>query len=248
MSEDFGDTWLRRSETPGVRVLLPSRYPQSDPTVFAGTGAGLLRSRDAGKSFERTSLFGATIHRIEWPGPALVVACDQRRARQHRRGRQLHRARRGPAARAGARARAVVVLRRGPGDVRGAFVGRRVPLVATGAGPGAPRASRATRSATSSGSGPSCTRRASAGFHRSEDAGVSWTRLSASSRARPRACCSRSRRARALEAFLVHRAGAVPHAGRRRALAARGLRRPGRADRRDLPARPTRSSARKRRR
>jgi photosystem II stability/assembly factor-like uncharacterized protein len=77
VSEDFGDTWQRRSDMPGVRVLLPARWPQSDPTVFAGTGAGLLRSRDAGKTFERTSLFGTTIHRIEWPGPALVVACDK---------------------------------------------------------------------------------------------------------------------------------------------------------------------------
>ncbi|MFI4944747.1 MAG: hypothetical protein ACHP85_15890, partial [Burkholderiales bacterium] len=34
VSEDFGDTWLRRSETAGIRVLLPSRYPQSDATVF----------------------------------------------------------------------------------------------------------------------------------------------------------------------------------------------------------------------
>ena len=77
VSEDFGETWQRRSETAGIRVLLPARWLQSDPTVFAGTGAGLLRSRNAGRNFERTSLFGTAIHRVEWPGPALVVACDK---------------------------------------------------------------------------------------------------------------------------------------------------------------------------
>ena len=101
-------------------------------------------------------------------------------------------------------------------------------------GPRGPR-----RSATSSGSGRSCTRRRSAGFHRSQDAGASWTPLSDEPGPRPRACCSRSRPRRGPRGVPVHRAGALPHAGRRRALAARGLRRPGRADRRDLPgARP----------
>lgn len=77
VSEDFGDNWAARARTPGVRVLLTSRWPQSDPTVFVGTDAGLLRSRDGGRSFAPTALQGVAVHRVEWPGPALVVACDK---------------------------------------------------------------------------------------------------------------------------------------------------------------------------
>ena len=49
-SEDFGQTW-RRTDTgmPVVRVM-PSRYPQGDPTVFAATPTGLLKSVDEFRS------------------------------------------------------------------------------------------------------------------------------------------------------------------------------------------------------
>lgn len=76
-SDDFGETWAPLSLTPGIRALLLSRWPQADPTVFAGTASGLLRSRDGGRNFVPTSLVGTVIHRLEWPGPALVVACDR---------------------------------------------------------------------------------------------------------------------------------------------------------------------------
>ena len=77
LSEDFGQSWTEVVlETP-VRAVLPSRYPQSDPTVFAGTAAGLLKSDDAGRSFRATVLTGTPVNRLEWPGPALVVATGQ---------------------------------------------------------------------------------------------------------------------------------------------------------------------------
>ena len=58
VSDDFGETWAARARTRGIALLLPSRWPQSDPTVFAGTGFGLLRSRDGGKTFQATGLGG----------------------------------------------------------------------------------------------------------------------------------------------------------------------------------------------
>jgi photosystem II stability/assembly factor-like uncharacterized protein len=77
VSEDFGDTWAPVSLTSGIREILLSRWPIADPTVFVGTGGGLLRSRDGGRSFEPTALVSAAVHRLEWPGPALVVASDR---------------------------------------------------------------------------------------------------------------------------------------------------------------------------
>lgn len=77
VSEDFGDTWAPVSLTPDVRGILLSRWPLADPTVFVGTGEGLLRSRDGGRTFEPTALARAAVHRLEWPGPALVVASDR---------------------------------------------------------------------------------------------------------------------------------------------------------------------------
>ena len=72
-SDDFGQTWTRtETPTPVVRVM-PSRYPQSDPTVFAATPTGLLKSTDGGRTFAAALLTGTRIHRVEWPGPALVV-------------------------------------------------------------------------------------------------------------------------------------------------------------------------------
>lgn len=74
LSEDFGQTWRKLGLEAPVLSILPSRYPQSDPTVFAGTMDGLVRSSDAGRTFEPTLLRGTRVTRIEWPGPALIVA------------------------------------------------------------------------------------------------------------------------------------------------------------------------------
>jgi photosystem II stability/assembly factor-like uncharacterized protein len=73
-SPDFGETWAPLSPTEGISSLLISRWPNADPTVFVGTAAGLLRSRDAGRSFAPTALATGPVRRLEWPGPALVVA------------------------------------------------------------------------------------------------------------------------------------------------------------------------------
>jgi hypothetical protein len=74
VSEDFGVVWSEVALGTPVLAVLPSRYPQSDPTVFAGTSGGLLRSEDAGRTFKPTGLTGTPVHRLEWPGPALVIA------------------------------------------------------------------------------------------------------------------------------------------------------------------------------
>jgi photosystem II stability/assembly factor-like uncharacterized protein len=75
-SVDFGETWQLLSSTPGITSLLLSHWPDADPTVFVGTGSGLFRSRDGGRSFTPTALPAGAVRRLEWPGPALVVACD----------------------------------------------------------------------------------------------------------------------------------------------------------------------------
>jgi ligand-binding sensor domain-containing protein len=74
LSDDFGQTWKRSELTKPVLAVMPSRYPLSDPTVFAGTAEGLFRSRDGGRTFAPTPLAGTPVTRMEWPGPALVVA------------------------------------------------------------------------------------------------------------------------------------------------------------------------------
>lgn len=76
-SDDFGETWEPLEQRQGIRALLLSRWPQADPTVFVGTAEGLFRSRDGGRSFEPTSLSGSAVERLVWPGPELVVACDR---------------------------------------------------------------------------------------------------------------------------------------------------------------------------
>ncbi len=74
VSEDFGQTWADLPVETAVLGILPSRYPQSDPTVFAATASGLLKSQDHGKTFQPTPLAGTGVFRMEWPGPALVLA------------------------------------------------------------------------------------------------------------------------------------------------------------------------------
>ena len=75
VSDDFGETWpAARGVTGLVLAVLPSRYPQADSTLFVGTTEGLFTSPDAGRTFDRVSLAGIPVSRLEWPGPALVVA------------------------------------------------------------------------------------------------------------------------------------------------------------------------------
>jgi photosystem II stability/assembly factor-like uncharacterized protein len=75
VSDDFGETWTAARGVPGlVLSVLPSRYPQADSTLFVGTTEGLLKSPDAGRTFDRATLPGIPVGRLEWPGPALVVA------------------------------------------------------------------------------------------------------------------------------------------------------------------------------
>jgi photosystem II stability/assembly factor-like uncharacterized protein len=76
-SQDFGETWAPLSLVRDIRALLLSRWPAADPTVFVGTSSGLLRSRDGGRTFHSTALAGAAVRRLEWPGGAVVVACDR---------------------------------------------------------------------------------------------------------------------------------------------------------------------------
>jgi photosystem II stability/assembly factor-like uncharacterized protein len=76
-SEDFGETWTPLSLVPGIRSAVPSMWPLADPTVFVGTGDGVLRSEDGGRTFAPTALSGTAVHRLEWPGGSLLVACDR---------------------------------------------------------------------------------------------------------------------------------------------------------------------------
>jgi photosystem II stability/assembly factor-like uncharacterized protein len=73
-SEDFGVSWKRLWSGGSALCIMPSRYPQSDPTVFVGTASGLQKSTDGGTSFAPTALGSVPVSRLEWPGPALVVA------------------------------------------------------------------------------------------------------------------------------------------------------------------------------
>jgi photosystem II stability/assembly factor-like uncharacterized protein len=74
VSDDFGQSWTDVALESAVLAILPSRYPQSDPTVFAGTASGLLKSDDGGRTFRPTTVVGTPVNRLDWPGPALVLA------------------------------------------------------------------------------------------------------------------------------------------------------------------------------
>ncbi len=71
-SQDFGQIWKATGLTEPAHVVLPSRYPEADPTIFVGTEGGLQKSTDGGGTF-KTALGGTRVTHIEWPGPALVV-------------------------------------------------------------------------------------------------------------------------------------------------------------------------------
>ncbi len=72
-SSDFGLSWEKREVDGEPRVVLPSRYPRADATLFVGTPDGLLKSKDAGREFAATPIVATPVHRMEWPGPTLVV-------------------------------------------------------------------------------------------------------------------------------------------------------------------------------
>lgn len=76
VSGDFGYSWKRHAVESPALVVMPTRYPDADPTILLGTAGGLLRSPDAGRSFEPTALTGVGVRRILWPGPTLVVSTD----------------------------------------------------------------------------------------------------------------------------------------------------------------------------
>jgi photosystem II stability/assembly factor-like uncharacterized protein len=73
VSEDFGETWAQLYSGGPVLSVRPSRFVMGDPTLFAGTRTGLLKSEDGGRTFH-PRLLEEPVTRIEWPGPALVVA------------------------------------------------------------------------------------------------------------------------------------------------------------------------------
>jgi photosystem II stability/assembly factor-like uncharacterized protein len=76
VSDDFGVTWTRLFERETVLCVLPSRYPQADPTVFLGTPRGLFKTLDA-VALLPTAVQGVPVRRVEWPGPALIVGSDR---------------------------------------------------------------------------------------------------------------------------------------------------------------------------
>lgn len=77
VSGDFGYSWKRYPvEGSPALAVMPTRFPQADPTLLIGTADGLMRSPDGGRRFEPTALTGEAVRRISWPGPALVVATD----------------------------------------------------------------------------------------------------------------------------------------------------------------------------
>lgn len=198
-SEDFGDTWRLLSATKGLRALLVSRWPQSDPTVFAGTSSGLLRSRDGGRSFVPTALSSA-VHRLDWPGPALVAASDLGLLVTTDEGARFEQG-------VGLPAGAVVAV------ALSSFFALDPVLFAAPAGGGVFRSSDGGKSWTATALagervrdlvwlGPFLYAAGEAGFHRSQDAGASWTRLS-SIPGRPNRLLFPLAPAAGLEAFLA---------------------------------------------
>jgi len=179
VSADFGETWTPLSLIRGVRQALPSRWPQADPTVFVGTGEGVLRSIDGGRTFEPTALAGTTVHRLEWPGGALVVACDRGLLVSRDLGARFE----GPG----------TGLPEGPvrAMALSSFFSIDPVLFAAPASGGVFRSSDGGATWAAAGlSGetvgdlvwlqPFLYAAGDSGFHRSQDAGVTWTRLSAS--------------------------------------------------------------------
>jgi photosystem II stability/assembly factor-like uncharacterized protein len=200
-SEDFGETWAPLSLTPGIRQVLPSLWPEADRTLFVGTGSGVLRSPDGGRTFQPTALAGATVHRLEWPSGALVAACDGGLLVSRDLGATFE----GPG--------------KGlpPGPVRAltlsSFFSVDPVLFAAPESGGVFRSSDGAGTWTASGLaddkvldmawlGPFLYAAGESGFYRSQDAGASWTRLSASP-GRPTRLMFPMAPAAGLEAFLA---------------------------------------------
>ncbi len=199
-SNDFGDTWAPLSLVRDVRALVLSRWPAADPTVFVGTGTGLLRSRDGGRTFAPTALADGAVHRLDWPGGAVVVACD--------RGLLVSKD-------VGERFEAGTGLPNGPVHAMALssfFLVDPVVFAAPDSG-GVFRSSDGGATWTASGLsgefvgdlvwlGPFLYAAGERGFYRSQDAGASWTRL-AESPGRPRRLMFPLAPAAGLEAFLA---------------------------------------------
>ena len=178
-SDDFGETWAPLSLVPGIGEALPSLWPEADPTVFIGTGDGVLRSRDGGRTFERTAFGGGAVHRLEWPGGALVVACDRGLLVSRDEGRHFEGPGKG--------------LPEGPvrAMALSSYFSADPVLFAAPASGGVYRSSDGGASWAATGLqgervgdmvwlGPFLYAAGESGFYRSQDAGESWTRLSAS--------------------------------------------------------------------
>ena len=175
-SNDFGETWEPGSKTAGILSLLFSRWPHADPTAFAGTAEGLLKSTDLGRSFQPTLLSGTAVTRMEWPGPALVLATGGGVVRSEDGGQTFAGSGRGLPP---GEARALVLSSFFPVD----------PVVfAAPASGGVYRSSDGGRTWASAGLeteqvgdlvwlGPFLYAAADGGLFRSEDAGRSWARL-----------------------------------------------------------------------
>jgi len=76
-STDFGRSWAPTGYDSIALSVLPSRYPDADPTIFIATPGGLLKSQDGGHTFGPTPLQDQAVYRMEWPGPELVVATER---------------------------------------------------------------------------------------------------------------------------------------------------------------------------
>ncbi len=209
-SEDFGETWTTVSATTGGRALLVPRMPEADPTLFLGTAAGLLRSRDGGRTFAPPARGATAVHRLEWPGPALVVACDHGVRVSHDEG--AHFAPPGTGLPEGP-VRAIALS---------SFFVVDPVLFAAAASGGVYRSADGAATWAAAGLadervrdlawlGPFLYAAAESGFFRSNDAGSSWTRLSASP-ARPTRLLFPLAPAAGNEAFLATEAG-IFHTG-----------------------------------
>jgi photosystem II stability/assembly factor-like uncharacterized protein len=203
-SDDFGETWAPLSLVTDARALLLSRWPAADPTIFVGTGAGLLRSRDGGRTFGPTALREAGVHRLDWPAGAVVVASD--------RGVLVTRDE-------GGRFEAGQGLPQGPVlavALSSFFLVDPVLFAAPSSG-GVYRSSDGGATWTESGLrgevvgdlvwlGPFLYAAGERGFHRSQDAGATWTKL-ADSPGRPTRLMFPLAPAAGLEAFLATNSG-----------------------------------------